>query len=256
MGFGMDQAYAIEYRNLYQNHWWWRSREDEILQQLEGVLDPNRENAILDVGCGDGLFFEPLQRFGSVTGVESDSNTMTPDGPWRDQIHCQLFDEQFQPNRKYDAILMLDILEHMPDAESALRHARSLLADDGVLIATVPAFNSLWTSHDDLNHHVVRYTKKSFGPLIAAGGFTPIRSRYLFHWTCPVKLAIRFKEWILGSKPKSPEVPSPFVNQVCLALSKLEQATISRLGMPFGSSLMVIANRSDLRRAGSGPDQR
>ena len=52
----MDQAYAIEYRNLYQRHWWWRSREVEILRQLDGILGRQGNKAILDVGCGDGLF--------------------------------------------------------------------------------------------------------------------------------------------------------------------------------------------------------
>lgn len=237
----MDQTYAIEYRELYQRHWWWRSREEEILQHLGHIFADSNGNAILDVGCGDGLFFEKLQRFGTITGVEADPNTMTSDGPWRNQIHCQMFDAQFQPGRKFDAILMLDILEHMPDPTAALKHARSLLNESGLLIATVPAFNSLWTSHDDLNHHVLRFTKKTFLPLIDAGGFSPIQSRYLFHWTCPVKLAIRLKERIFGAIPTPPRVPSTLVNEICLGLSKLEQATISRLPMPFGSSLMVIA---------------
>ena len=236
----MEQAYAIEYRELYQRHWWWRSREAEILRHLNRHMRRDGSNSILDVGCGDGLFFDKLESFGSVTGVEADPNTMTPDNRWRHQIHCQFFDDQFQPNKKYDAILMLDILEHMPDAPGALRHAKTLLNENGVLIATVPAFNSLWTSHDDLNHHVVRYSKKTFCPIVSENGFNVIDSRYLYHWTCPVKLAIRLKESIFGAQPKSPTVPATFVNQCCFYLSKLEQATISRLGMPFGSSLMVI----------------
>ena len=203
----MEQAYAIEYRNLYERHWWWRAREEEILRQLNKVLSNRNDNEILDVGCGDGLFFDKLQKFGSVTGVEADPYTMTPDGNWRSRIHCQWFDEQFQPGQEYDVILMLDILEHMNYPAGALQHARTLLSEDGVLIATVPAFMGLWSSHDELNHHLVRYTKKSFFQLIEPAGFEPIHTRYLFHWTCPVKLAIRFKEWWLGSKPKPPRVP-------------------------------------------------
>lgn len=237
----MDQAYASQYRNLYERHWWWRSREVEIVAQLEKYLSGRNDVVILDVGCGDGLFFDQLQKFGTVEGVESDPNTMTENGKWSEQIHCRLFDNSFSPNRKYDAILMLDILEHMPDPDAALKHARTLLKPDGVLVATVPAFNSLWTSHDDLNHHYIRYTKKTFCPLVKNVGFAPLESRYLFHWTCPVKLMIRFKEWMLGGEAKSPTVPSQMVNFVCEALSRLEQATISRLPMPFGSSLMVTA---------------
>jgi 2-polyprenyl-3-methyl-5-hydroxy-6-metoxy-1,4-benzoquinol methylase len=237
----MDQAYATEYRNLYERHWWWRSREEEILRLLNQVFGEQRDKSVLDVGCGDGLLFEKLQKFGRVTGVEADPNTLTTDGPWRKQIHCQLFDDRFRPGKKYDAILMLDILEHMPDPAAAVQHAKTLLREDGILIATVPAFNCLWTSHDDLNHHVVRYTKRTFCPLIEQGGFLLKQSRYLFHWTCPVKLAIRFKEWVGSATPQPPRVPSWLINRVCWGLSKLEQATISRLPMPFGSSLLVVA---------------
>jgi len=240
----MDQAYANEYRNLYQRHWWWRSREQEILRQLDDVLDVATCNQILDVGCGDGLFFDQLQKYGSVTGVESDPHTMTPDGPWCEQIHCRLFDEGFQPTQRYDAILMLDILEHMPDPAAALAHARTLLKPGGCLIATVPAFMALWTSHDDINHHVIRYNRKNFSQLVKGSGFSDFRSKFLFHWTCPVKLLIRVKETLFGSAPSPPAVPHPFVNRICHLLSVVEQATFSKLGMPFGSSLMVVASRS------------
>ena len=31
----MDRLYAQEYRDLYERHWWWRSREDRIVSLLE-----------------------------------------------------------------------------------------------------------------------------------------------------------------------------------------------------------------------------
>jgi 2-polyprenyl-3-methyl-5-hydroxy-6-metoxy-1,4-benzoquinol methylase len=239
----MDHAYALEYRNLYERHWWWRSREEFILKQLTHYLQ-GESNNILDVGCGDGLFFNRLQRFGNVTGVEADPATMSMDGPWRNRIHCRPFDASFRPHQNYEAILMLDVLEHLPDASGALAHVNTLLSDRGFIIATVPAFNSLWTSHDDLNHHVIRYTKKTFFPLFKENGLRIIESKYLFHWTCPVKLMIRAKEMLFGSTPKTRQVASPLLNSILLALTQLEQATVSRWNMPFGSSLMVIAERA------------
>ncbi len=243
----MDQSYAVKYRELYERHWWWRSRESFILQKLHAAMEamPIAEQSprrILDVGCGDGLFFDKLQSLGTVTGVEGDPRTMSAGGKWRNQIYCGWFDYQFRPQNKFDAILMLDILEHMPDPLAALKHARSLLHDHGVLIATVPAFMSLWTSHDDLNHHVMRYTRNFFDPLVRDGGFAIVESRYLFHWTCPAKLAIRLKEKWFGAKPASPTVPATWINHVCYALSRIEQATLSKLPMPFGSSLLAVAS--------------
>ncbi|MEM7785338.1 MAG: class I SAM-dependent methyltransferase [Planctomycetota bacterium] len=237
----MDLSYAVKYRDLYENHWWWRSREQEIVSKLRENLSGN-ENRILDVGCGDGLFFDRLIEFGEVVGIESDPATLSG-GRWNDQIICQSFGPEFQPDCRFDAILMLDILEHMPDPESALAHAKSLLTENGILIATVPAFMSLWTSHDELNHHVVRYTRRTFFPLFTKIGLDISESKYLFHWTCPAKLLIKAKEFLLGSEPKTPTVPSSLWNHFFLGLTRLEQATISRWNMPFGSSLMAIAKK-------------
>jgi 2-polyprenyl-3-methyl-5-hydroxy-6-metoxy-1,4-benzoquinol methylase len=70
------------------------------------------------------------------------------------------------PQKKYGCILMLDSLEHMPNPEQALDHAGELLADKGYLIITVPALMNLWTSHDDINHHFIRYSKKTLKPIL------------------------------------------------------------------------------------------
>ena len=239
----MEQSYAVEYRNLYENHWWWRSRESEILRNLDQFLNSDRALKILDVGCGDGLFFEKLQRYGDVTGVESDVNTFSKESPWLSKIHNVPFNEKFQPGETFDVILMLDILEHMPDPLSALRHARTLLSPEGILLATVPAFNALWTSHDVINHHVLRYRRETFHPLFEQSGLPIKKSKYLFHWTCPVKMAIRGKEWLLGAQPKPPSVPPTWLNKACLALTRMENWLFSKVAMPFGSSLMVVGQR-------------
>lgn len=64
--------------------------------------------------------------------------------------------------KDYSLILMLDVLEHLEDPVGALQHAVDLLTPEGTLLITVPAFMALWTNHDVLNHHLTRYTKRSF----------------------------------------------------------------------------------------------
>ena len=93
----MDNAYAQTYRDLYANHWWWRSRERAILETLQRHFRGSGDDCILDVGCGDGLFFDQLSSWGAVEGVEVDSSIVSPAGPWREQIHVGPFDASFQP---------------------------------------------------------------------------------------------------------------------------------------------------------------
>ena len=241
----MQNDYAQEYRDLYRNHWWWRSRERAIRQEIESAPPRSQNAKILDVGCGDGLLFPVLTQYGDVYGVEPDPATLAEDSPHRDRIHLGFFDDSYQTDSRFDLIVMLDVLEHIEDADAALSKAVELLTDDGRLIITVPAFRSIWTSHDDLNHHFTRYTKSSFQSLAGSSGFRIASMRYLFHWTYPAKLLIRLKEKFVATTPSLPQVPKSWVNKALLGLTTLEQCTISRWGMPFGSSLLATGSRKN-----------
>jgi 2-polyprenyl-3-methyl-5-hydroxy-6-metoxy-1,4-benzoquinol methylase len=246
----MQSDYAQQYRVLYQEHWWWRAREQAILDEIQRLgLPSDRSLRILDVGCGDGLLFDCLGRFGEVYGVESDHHTIAPNSPHRPRIFLQKFDDTFQPVQKFDLILMLDVLEHLPDPEAALQHARSLLSPKGRLLMTVPALNALWTSHDDINHHYIRYDRRSFRRLADAAGVQLLNLRYFFHWTCPVKLLIRLRERLMPVQPAPPRLPKPALNRLCLALTLLEQKLSAPLRLPFGSSLLAIAAAPEVSSA-------
>src|SRR5262245_47239949 len=158
----MDPEYAQRYREIYEKHWWWRARERLILSTIEKIKSQGSRGSILDIGCGDGLLFDRLSAFGEVEGVEMDASLVSPKNPWKNRIHVCPFDDSFRPQKRYSLILMLDVLEHFADPLDPLRRALALLDQDGILLITVPAFLFLWTTHDELNHHFTRYTKRSF----------------------------------------------------------------------------------------------
>jgi len=238
----VDTQYAKNYRKLYQQHWWWQSRRSYILSLLrrwhanEGSDDSRQ---ILDVGCGDGLFFPDLEAFGSVSGVESDERIVDPLGPYFAQIHLGLFDQSFQTDQYFDWIVMLDVLEHISEPVAALEKARNLLKPGGRMLLTVPAFNALWTRHDDFNHHVTRYTKKMMTLQAGQAGFKIDNQHYLYHWTFPAKLLVRLKEKISSADPSPAKLPARLPNAILKSLCRFEQATLTQLRPPFGSSLVV-----------------
>ena len=238
----MDSSYALEYRRLHEQHWWWRVRQQDVLAMLRKLHRHNRQARILDVGCGDGLMFDELAQFGHVAGVEVDATIVSESNRWRDRISICPFDASYQPGEKYDTILMLDVLEHLPDPRGALQHALNLLTTDGTLLITVPAFRFLWTTHDDLNHHFTRYNRRTFRQLVE--GLGTIRTmRYTFHWLFLAKLAVRAKETVFHSEPRSPRIPPDAINRALYALTRMEQSLLSRLHVPFGGSLMALVGR-------------
>jgi hypothetical protein len=102
---------------------------------------------------------------------------------------------------------------------------------------------ALWTNHDVLNHHHIRYTKRTFRKVATRAGFQTQEEHYLYHWTCPVKLGVRVMESMIQPEPKAPRIPMSVANEVLFWLSRLEQKTLSILPMPFGSSLIVVGGK-------------
>lgn len=239
----MDAQYALNYRELYENHWWWRAREHFILATLKRLRSQGNWGSILDVGCGEGLFFDRLRKFGEVEGVETNPSLVTQGNRWKHQIYVSAFDATFQPNKQYPLILMLDVLEHLPSPTVYLRRAEELLDPAGILLITVPAFSCLWTTHDELNHHVSRFTKKSLLELISRTGLRVNELRYFFHWMFPVKFLIHYKEMCVRTDPSIPGVPAHDINAFLYRLSLLEQKVFSARSLPFGSSLLAVCTR-------------
>ncbi|MGH9516382.1 MAG: class I SAM-dependent DNA methyltransferase [Terriglobales bacterium] len=234
----MDSKYAEQYRELFEKHWWWRARTEVIIETLRRLRSSNKWDHILDVGCGDGLFFPRLLEFGAVEGIEPASQIV--DAKNESRIYSCPFDENFRPPHKYSLILMLDVLEHLPDPVRALSHARELLEPNGILMITVPAFMALWTNHDVLNHHFTRYTKASLNQLTAIAGLRIAEARYFFFWMAAAKLVVRVVERAFATEPKLPHVPHGWMNRSLYSISRMEQKILGKLPVPVGSSLIAV----------------
>ena len=239
----MESDYVRQYRRLYNEHWWWRAREHAVLSVIERHHQSSPTDRVLDIGCGDGLFFDQLTRFGNVSGLEADSNAVSPDNPHAESIHIGPFDSRYQPNSHFQLITMLDVLEHLPDDVDAAARVASLLDPDGTFVLTVPAFMSLWTSHDDMNQHVTRYRRGQLVALLEAAGLDVLSARYLFHWVACAKIATRAKEAVFGGRSEPPAVPSRSINSILRWATHVELRGGRGLGIPFGSSIIAVAKK-------------
>jgi 2-polyprenyl-3-methyl-5-hydroxy-6-metoxy-1,4-benzoquinol methylase len=238
----LDPKYAEQYRELYEKHWWWRARAELIIETLQR-LRPSGWKYILDVGCGDGLLFPRLRQFGMVEGIEPSlraTNASNADG---NCIYSCSFDQNFRPPHKYSLILMLDVLEHLQDPIGALRHAGELLEPNGTILITVPAFMTLWTNHDVLNHHFTRYTKGGLRQLAVRAGLRVMEARYFFHWMYAAKFIVHVFEHAFHPEAKLPHIPRAWVNRSLYMISRAEQKILSKLPIPIGSSLMAVVER-------------
>jgi SAM-dependent methyltransferase len=242
----MDIQYGLVYRDLYQRHWWWRTREAFLLRYLRSH-NLARSGHALDIGCGDGLLLDTLKELGCTPhGMEADDRLVSEETRKKHRIHIGILDSDFQPDQPYDLILMLDVLEHIEDDVQALQHVHRCLSPNGVLVITVPALPLLWTAHDDMNHHFRRYTGTTLKRVIDAAGLKTNVSRYFYNWLVPLKLMIRLKESVLGATSASPKVPGKFVNSLFAGISRLEHKVTSKIQLPVGTSLFAICKKAEL----------
>ena len=235
----MDPQYGACYRTFHEQHWWFQTRAKWIIEYLQQHVSQVGPTSILDVGCGDGLFFDQLLKFGEVTGLETSPEIISSGNPHRQRIHIGPLDSSFQPAEPFSLILMLDVIEHISQPLVPLRRSAELLRPGGYLLLTVPAFNAVWTNHDVINHHITRYKRSSLFPLLLEAGYTIVESEYWFHWTFPMKFAQRVVERALRLRPSNPIIPSASVNRVLRALCDLERFFLRRMHLSFGTTLFV-----------------
>ena len=266
----MDESYGARYAELYRAHWWWRAREELLDRLLQRLLGTGREGALrgaarasdprgtssddlLDFGCGDGLFFPVLARYGTPHGIEPDARLLDPAGPWRDRISTEPLTAEPTETGRYRLIVALDVLEHIEDPRPVVKELARRLAPGGWFVATVPAFQSLWTAHDDLNHHVRRYRLRELETLVGEPGLEIVESRYFFTWLAMLKWLVARVERLVRPTSKPPTVPFGPFNAAALTVSRIEQRLLGDSHPAFGSSALVVARSSLSRDAPPSP---
>ena len=244
----MDESYSRYYRELWYRHWWWRARHRLVLRQVSQLLggseEPPASPLILDIGCCGGVTFDDLSRFGTVHGLEPDPLLVDNEPRWRHCIEQAAFGPEYRSPRRYDLILMLDVLEHIEDDAGAVANLYRMLAPGGYLLLTVPALHSLWSVHDEVNHHYRRYHRQELDQLMLSRGFEIVRSRYLFSWSLGL---VYLRKWLSPRRTTQYRVRVPMapINALCHGLTAFEERLVQFTGLrsPAGSSLMVVARR-------------
>ena len=171
----------------------------------------------------------------------------------RGQVDLPLYqiDATLLPFHNYFEIIgMFDVLEHIEDDERVLRECRAALKEQGRLILTVPACPALWGPFDELSHHRRRYTHRNLCEKLEHAGFAVEWASHFMFFLFPVIYVLRTLKKRFGRArvDTSERVPSdlriiPILNPLSLHLLRLEKLLMRYVGLPFGTSLLVVARR-------------
>ncbi|MBV9599688.1 MAG: class I SAM-dependent methyltransferase [Chloroflexi bacterium] len=113
-----------------------------IGRRLERLVPKGR---VLDVGCGSGVFLDAMRRRGwVVAGLEPHKSSAYQLRTTRGlDVTDATLDQVSSEWGPFDAVSLLDVLEHLSDPRRALRKVWHLLRPGGVLVLATPNVDSL-----------------------------------------------------------------------------------------------------------------
>lgn len=131
---------------------------------------------ILDVGCGLGYLTYSLNKDGyHATGIDISKEAV--DNARKTYGDFFLCGDFFMIEGAYDAICMLELIEHVEDPSAFIAKAKTLLKEGGVLIMTTP--NRSWFPEHDLWNtdlppvHLTWFTEEGIRKLLVGNGLVP-----------------------------------------------------------------------------------
>lgn len=181
---------------------------DHIRHRFALRLIPRRPLEVIDLGCGDGFLSVALARAGhKVTAIDSSPERLRKfaDRAVQAGVRQVLVDfSTVQPGQfQADALFCMEVLEHIPDIEGALRLAASFLRPGGTAIFSVPMKENLFEGRVECpkcghgfhrDGHLHSFLRGDLDRLVDSNGFRVDR-----HWefqsvfTRQLQLAVRLR---------------------------------------------------------------
>ncbi len=247
---GYDPHYFPTLAAVERDHYWFKTRREVVRDVLRDAVPDLGRRALFDVGCGSGGLFAFLGQSGVPLAGACDAYPESL-ALVRGRVSAPLLlvDEgRFPPLAPgLSLVSLFDVLEHIDDDAGTLGHLAEVLEPGGLLVLTVPAHPFLFDEMDEIAHHRRRYTRRELGRKLEAAGFRVLR---LAHFMAPLVplVALRWLAKALSRKDSFERRRGelrvvPGLNALMRGVLRLERPLVRRGVLPFGSSLVAVAEK-------------
>jgi SAM-dependent methyltransferase len=229
------------------------SREHAI-NELKRALG-TRPVSIMEVGCSAGHLLADMRRSlpnAMLTGGDYTLGTLVKLGEKMPGIPLVRFNLAASPlpSNSYDAMVLLNVLEHIEDDVAATSHIARMLKPGGVAVIEVPAGPELFDDYDRQLQHFRRYTLQGICGVVEQAGLVVERRNYLGALIYP---AFYLAKKLSQSRPKPAAERKEHVakaigassrfNAVGRAVMSLEEAIARGITFPRGIRCVVTARK-------------
>lgn len=164
------------------------------------TIKPHCSGEILEIGSGIGNISQFFINDGASISLSDIENSYFPilkekfgeSKNLKGMYRLDFSDKNLEKNHpeminRFDTIFALNVVEHIPDHEQALKNAMKMLKKGGKVVILVPAFQFLYNGFDKQLDHCRRYTQKSLQTLLENSGFEIKHKQYfnfiaIFGW--------------------------------------------------------------------------
>ena len=227
---------AYSFLTNAENSWWYRGRRFFVERALGSVS--RKYATALDFGAGFGACFSLLSSVSPVVDAyEIDAEALegctkrgyrTSSGEWSD----------FRKER-YHLVGAFDVIEHLEDDREWLTSIHTQMESPSTLVLSVPAFQWMWSVHDETHKHFRRYTVATISKVLEDAGFKVV---YATYWNCalfPVAYILR----LVGGGGGENLTPSTPVNWCLTAAVWLESRLVPYIRLLWGTGIIVLARK-------------
>ncbi|MES2725845.1 MAG: class I SAM-dependent methyltransferase [Bacteroidota bacterium] len=243
----MDTQYYKEYYELERSNWWFTARLEILKSHIQKLYPGRTDLNILNVGVATGATSVMLESFGKVKSIEYDEVcfNFVKEKLQIDIEQGSILELRFADNT-YDLVCAFDVIEHVEDDQLAVNEMARVCKPEGFVFVTVPAFMSLWSQHDVVNHHFRRYKTDELSKLFNKSGQIQYLTYFNSWLFIPIwlvrSLSNKFPKLFKrdGSGSDHSMFTLGFLNTVLYYLFLSENTLLKRkVSFPFGVSALL-----------------
>jgi|SRR5688572_8606836 len=224
------------------DYFWFKGKTRLVQTFMQKNFGGRTDLRILNIGAGTGDDLKILKDYGKNYVVDIEQRSL-------DIIDPNLCEEKKLADacalpyaeNYFDVVISCDCFEHIRDDIKAIQEVHRVLKPKGMLIFTVPAFQSLYSSHDKALDHFRRYNKKTIKAAMA-----PFVIRKFYFWNTLLFPPMAFSRILRkNAKPRVDNMKiSPWLNSILYRILVVDNFLIRRnLSMPAGLSIVGYCSK-------------